>query len=104
MTQALCLKCGKLKHGAFDACQACGVCPVDDCDACSLALTDHYFALETLREIGRSMPERGGPSLPPEQEERLLATIRDPKLACHPDRGNDAGCNDGRRKQEGQRP
>jgi hypothetical protein len=70
----------------------------------SLALTDHNFALETLRAIGRSMPERGGPSLPPEQEERLLATIRDPKLACHPDRGNDAGCNDGRRKQEGQRP
>jgi hypothetical protein len=48
--------------------------------AYSLALTDHYFALEVLREIGGAIPEHGRPSLPPEQEEQMLATIRDPNL------------------------
>jgi hypothetical protein len=81
MTQALCLNCGNFKHGAFAACEACGFCPVNDCDlACSLALTDHYFVFETLRDIGRSISERGRPRLPPEQEEQLLATVRAPAL------------------------
>ena len=35
--------------------------PVDDYDmAYSLALTDHYFALETLRDIGGAIPEHAG--------------------------------------------
>ena len=60
---------------------SCGFRPVDDQElAYSLALTDHYFALETLREIGRAIPERGRPTLPPEQEQELLATIRNPHL------------------------
>jgi hypothetical protein len=81
MTQALCLKCGTFKDGAFNACESCGFSPVDDQDlAYSLALTDHYFALETLREIGRAIPDRGRPSLPPEQEQELLATVRNPHL------------------------
>jgi hypothetical protein len=54
---------------------------VDDYDkAYSLALSDHYFALDTLREIGGAIPKQGRPSLPPEQEEQMLATIRDPNL------------------------
>jgi hypothetical protein len=48
--------------------------------AYSLALTDHYFTLDVLREIGEAIPEHGRPSLPPEQEEQMLATIRDPDL------------------------
>jgi hypothetical protein len=36
--------------------------------------------METLREIGEAIPRRGRPSLPPEQEEQMLATIRDPNL------------------------
>jgi hypothetical protein len=79
MTQALCLKCGKFKHGAFDACEACGVCPVDDCDACSLALTDHYFALETYERSAEAFPSAAD-RVCRQQEERLLATIRDPNL------------------------
>jgi hypothetical protein len=81
MTVALCVKCGGFKHGAFNTCNACGFRPVDDYDkAYSLALSDHYFALDTLREIGGAIPKQGRPSLPPEQEEQMLATIRDPNL------------------------
>jgi hypothetical protein len=81
MTVALCVKCGAFKHGAFNTCDSCRFRPVDDYDvAYSLALTDHYFALETLREIGAALPKRGRPSLPPEQEKQMLATIRDPNL------------------------
>lgn len=81
MTVAICVKCGAFKHGAFNPCNGCGFCPVDDYDMVySLALTDHYFDLATLREIGGAIPEHGRPSLPPEQEKQMLATIRDPSL------------------------
>jgi hypothetical protein len=36
--------------------------------AYSLALTDHYFTVEILQEIGAAIPAKGVPSLPPEQE------------------------------------
>jgi hypothetical protein len=36
--------------------------------------------METLREIGAAVPKHGRPNLPPEQEEQMLATIRDPNL------------------------
>ncbi|MGH7232942.1 MAG: hypothetical protein ACREJU_16525 [Nitrospiraceae bacterium] len=81
MTVALCVKCGAFKHGAFNTCDSCGFRPVDDYDfAYSLALSDHYFTLEALREIGAAIPKNGRPSLPPEQEKQMLATIRDPNL------------------------
>jgi hypothetical protein len=77
MTQALCIKCGAFKHGAFKKCDSCGFRPVEEHDlAYSLALTDCYFALQALRQIGAAMPEHGRPSLPPEQEEQMLVTIR----------------------------
>jgi hypothetical protein len=81
MTVAACVRCGAFKHGAFNACNGCGFRPTDDYDmAYSLAVTDHYFALETLREIGAAIPRHGRPSLPPEQEEQMLAAVRDPSL------------------------
>jgi hypothetical protein len=81
MTVAICVECGAFKHGAFNRCDSCGFRPVDDYDmAYSLALSDHYFALETLRQIGSAIPRSGRPSLPPEQEKQMLATIRDPNL------------------------
>ena len=81
MTVALCVRCGTFKHGVFNTCNACGFRPVDDHDmAYSLALTDHYFALETLQEIGGAIPAHGRPSLPPEQEKQMLATISTQKV------------------------
>jgi hypothetical protein len=81
MTQALCIKCGAFKHRAFNECGSCGFRPVGECDlAYSLALTDHFLPLKTLREIGAAIPEHGRPSLPPDQEEQMLATIRDPSF------------------------
>src|SRR5687768_15123348 len=81
MTVAICIKCGTFKNGAFMTCNGCRFHPVNDYDmAYSLALTDHYFSLETLREIGAAIPRHGRPSLLPEQEEQMLAAIRDPSL------------------------
>lgn len=80
---ALCIKCGALKHGAFNPCESCGFRPTEDRDmAYSLALTDHYFAVETLQKIGAAIPEKGIPELPPEQEREreLIATVRDPRI------------------------
>lgn len=48
--------------------------------AYSLALTEHYFTVQILQEIGGAIPEKGVPSLPPEQEKELLAVIRNPQV------------------------
>jgi hypothetical protein len=78
MTVAVCIKCGSIKHGAYNDCQICGVRPETEIDlAYSLALTDHYFSLDVLREISSDM-KRGAPrpSLPPEQEDYMRGAAR----------------------------
>lgn len=57
----------------------------------SLALTDHYFSVQILQQIGAVLPEKGVPNLPPEQEKELLAVVRDPRIRrivphCAPER------------------
>lgn len=92
MTLALCVKCGVFKHGAFNPCESCGFRPIDDLDmAYSLALTDHHFTAETLKEIGAEIPQMGVPSLPLDQEKELLTVVRDPRIRgmvprCAPER------------------
>jgi hypothetical protein len=70
MTVAVCVKCGAIKHGAFNPCVACGERPASEDDLVySLVLTDHYFPAETLQGISASMlAGKPRPSLPPEQE------------------------------------
>jgi hypothetical protein len=78
MTAAVCVKCGFIKHGAFNGCQICGSRPETEIDlAYSLALTDHYFSLDVLRQISTDM-KRGAPcpSLPPEQEDHMREAAR----------------------------
>lgn len=83
MTQAVCFKCGAIKFGAI---KFGAFCPCPDfqampkCEedlAISLAMTDHYFDLDALKQIGASVRERGEPPLlHPETREHILATIR----------------------------
>ena len=78
MTVAVCTGCGSIKHGAFNPCQSCGVQPETETDlAYSLALTDHHFTLDVLREISNDML-RGAPrpSLLPQQESKMREAAR----------------------------
>lgn len=83
MTVAVCVKCGAIKHGAFNPCNSCGSHPEAEIDlAYSLALTDHYFSADVLEQISAAMLEgKPRPSLPPEQEDFFLKILRDnPKM------------------------
>ncbi|HEX2555524.1 MAG TPA: hypothetical protein VHL98_17640 [Microvirga sp.] len=78
MTVAVCVRCGAMKHGGFNPCDACGFEPDTEIDAAySLALTDHYFTHAVLEEISASIRSgRPRPSMPPEQEEEMRAACR----------------------------
>jgi hypothetical protein len=59
MTQAVCFSCGDLKVGAFTVCSSCGIRPKTDEDmVLSLAMTDHYFDISTLKRMSE-MVQRG---------------------------------------------
>lgn len=78
MTQAVCWKCGSIKFGAFCPCPECGATPETEDDlVISLAMTDHYFDIETLRQFGQSIEQNGRPpNLDPETRENLLQVVR----------------------------
>ena len=78
MTVAICLRCGSEKHGALTLCPKCKFVPGTDEDmACSLALTDHYFDREKLRQIGLDITVGKRPQLAPRTKEMLIKTIRE---------------------------
>lgn len=52
MTTALCMKCGKLKHGAYLDCPHCGEGPTGN-NTLDLMLTDHYLDKEKLERLGK---------------------------------------------------
>lgn len=56
MTMALCFRCGSIKRGALCPCPACKEEPTGK-PALDIAFTDHYLAVETLREFGAVMKE-----------------------------------------------
>ena len=78
MTEAICVRCGSVKHGAFGYCQPCGFRPETEIDlAYSLALTDHYFAIDTLNQISADMQSgKPRPSLPKDQEDKFREAAR----------------------------
>jgi len=51
MTLALCLNCGEIKWGAICPCQQCKVPSSGDMNL-DIAFTDHYWAEETLSQLG----------------------------------------------------
>jgi len=55
MTNAVCIKCGAIKFGAFNPCHECGFQPSQDELMQSLQLTDHYHSLEELKRMGEAI-------------------------------------------------
>jgi len=84
MTIAICLRCGADKVGALTSCPDCGLEPETQREqAYSLAISDHYFSRQVLREIGADIAKDGRiPTLPTDQEQKFLAAVeRDPNSA-----------------------
>ena len=78
MTVAVCVRCGAIKHGAFNYCKACGMRPETETDAAySLALTDHYFSAAVLNKISTDMLSgKPRPHLSTEQEQHFHEAAR----------------------------
>lgn len=58
MTQAVCFKCGGMKHEPFTDCPRCGGRSVtDDKLLPSLATTNHYLDLATMKKMETSVAE-----------------------------------------------
>jgi hypothetical protein len=69
MTVAVCLRCGALKHGAFNPCPSCHYTPDDDESLTRhLLSTDHYLEQEQLEAIS----ERVKTGLPVEFSSEML--------------------------------
>ena len=76
MTIAICIKCGAEKFGAFVSCKACGFRPTSDEElAKSLMVTDRYFPVDTLRNIGKDLSAGGDVQFSPENIAALVDTI-----------------------------
>lgn len=85
MTTAVCFKCGKLKPGAFLPCEVCSALPHDEEEiAISMAITDHYFDLPTLKQIGASIAEGKPPQLDEHTHADMLALIRGTDVTSGP--------------------
>jgi hypothetical protein len=77
MTMAVCFKCGEIKFGAFCPCSKCASAPRSEDDlALSLAMTDHYFDMPALEQMGKRIKSGEGVSLHPETYQQLIALIR----------------------------
>jgi len=57
MTQAVCIHCGSIKFGAFVQCPECGFQPSGDELMTSMALTDHYYSLDELKRMGKTIAD-----------------------------------------------
>jgi hypothetical protein len=77
MTMAVCFQCGKIKFGAFVPCPSCTQAPLTEDDlAMSLAMTDHYFDMPTLEQMGAAIRDGNPPRLDPESHAQLIQQIR----------------------------
>jgi hypothetical protein len=77
MTMAVCFKCGVIKFGAFVPCPKCSAYPQTEDDlALSLAMTDHFFDMPTLEQIGASVRDGKPPDLDPATHAQLVEQIQ----------------------------
>lgn len=83
MTTAVCIKCGELKFGSFVPCHACSHGPETDHELIiSLAMSDHYLDVDTLKQIGESIREKGEPpNLDPDSYASFKKTIEELRVA-----------------------
>ena len=74
---AVCFKCGVIKFGAFVPCPECSAAPQTEDDlALSLAMTDHYFDMPTLEQMGAAVRDGHPPHLGSQTHAQLIETIR----------------------------
>lgn len=78
MTQAVCFNYGELKFGSFTECENCHRTPENDDDmAFSMALSDHYFSLEQLNEIGNKIKNGENVKLNDADKQRFISEMKD---------------------------
>jgi glutaredoxin len=76
MTQAVCFKCGEIKFGAFVPCPYCNARPSADEELIlSLAMTDHYFDLATMKKMGTAVKDGKSPHLDEKSHQDLLKQV-----------------------------
>jgi hypothetical protein len=67
MTVAVCLRCGALKHGAFNPCPDCRHSPDDDEDLTKhLLITDHFLSRTQLEAVSKQVKAGEPVEFPPE--------------------------------------
>lgn len=82
MTMAVCFRCGIIKFGAFVPCPECAAAPRGEDElARSLAMTDHYFPMHVLEQMGAAVRDGNPPALAPESRAQLIAMIRETDMA-----------------------
>jgi hypothetical protein len=78
MTMAVCFKCGAMKFGAFCPCQECQALPANEDDlAISLAMTDHYFDMPTLEQMGATIRDGKPVHLDEASKANILASLHE---------------------------
>lgn len=76
LTEAVCFNCGEFKLGALKTCSLCKRGPeTDDQLMMSLALTDHYFDLPTLKVMGKDIKNGKALQLDEKTRENLLSAL-----------------------------
>lgn len=76
LTKAVCFNCGEFKMGAFNVCRLCKRVPeTDDELVLSLALTDHYFDLKTLKIMGKDIQNGLPLKLDGQTRENLISAL-----------------------------
>ena len=77
MTAAVCLKCGKMKMGAWTPCHSCGHRPSEPDDmAKAILATDHYLSRQDLKTISRRIRNHEPVAFDPEQVTEMVASIQ----------------------------
>jgi hypothetical protein len=73
---AVCVFCGELKRGSFNACEECGLRPFGErMLAESLYMSEHYFLDEGLQAFSRIMRKGDIPPFDETVIEKLIGTI-----------------------------
>ncbi|MCV9965111.1 hypothetical protein OIU34_24830 [Pararhizobium sp. BT-229] len=77
MTNAICVRCGEVKWGAFTRCRSCGWQPDSELDvAYSLALSDHYLSEEEMEKYAKSVKSGSSLHMSQEDETYFLQIVR----------------------------
>jgi hypothetical protein len=78
LTIAVCIKCGKTKFGAFSNCERCGQSPASAKElAVSLLLSDHYYPIKELKEIGIEIAKTGClPVFSERRQTEIMSTMK----------------------------